>query len=141
MKFPQIFLLILLAASVFQCKPTKIISINTELAIIKATKKPQLIKRIPGALLQFIIVSNKEIELTSVKYWEQKESLKIVKKSNDTIWAEAQFRKPNLQKESIESNTSMSSQKPIDSTCIILYKYKEDNLELIVPKLKLLKVK
>lgn len=139
MKFSQIVIAILLIASIIKCKSSEVLSINTELAVVEATKTPQEIKRIPGALLEFTIISNKDITLNHVRYWEYNQPITIVKQSNDTIWAEAKFRNPDQFKENMEGSNSLSVQKPIDSTCTILYTYKNENLKLVVPKLKLLK--
>ncbi len=138
MKLSHFSVLILFLLGTFQCTSSnKVISINTELVVVEATKTPMVMRNIPGALLKFTIISSKDIILNHIRYWEYNVPVKINKQSNDTIWAEAEFRKPNLMREQVH-NEEMSAQRPIDSTCTILYTYKEESFKLVVPKLKLL---
>ena len=106
--------------------------------VISATKTKQLVKGIPGIKLDFTVISTKPITLDSVYYWENKHPLIIVKTNNDTIWAKAEMRFPNFAKEMRDESIDMSTIRPPDSTCILIYHLDQTSLKLEVPELKLL---
>ena len=120
------------------CTPSKVISINSELMVIEATKTAQVVNRVPGARLNFTVISSKEITLDSVYYWEYKHPLTIINTNEDTIWAKTEIRNPNLARLLKDEAIDKSTIRPIDSTCVLIYHLKGKSFKLEVPKLTIL---
>ena len=136
MKIKQFIISNILLIGLLSCNPNKVVSINETIMVIEATTTPIKINRLPGALLNFTVVSNKEISLDSVYYWEMKKPLAIIKSVGDTIWAKAEVTKPNFAKENIITEQDPSTVRPPDTTCILIYHIKEQSLKIDIPSLK-----
>lgn len=135
MKFYKVGMVFLTVLSLSNCTTSKVVSINSELMVIEATKTSQEVRRAPGARLNFTVVSNKEISLDSVYYWEKKHPLAIEKTNEDTIWVKAEIRNPIRARELKDDVVDPSTLRPIDSTCVLIYHLKGKSLQLTVPKL------
>ena len=133
MKIYKFCIVILATIGLTYCTPSKVVSINSELMVIEATKTPQIVKRAPGARLNFTVISNKEIQLDSVYYWENKHPLTIVNTKEDTIWAKAEIRNPILARQLRDDSVDPSTLRPIDTTCVLLYHLKENLFALLYP--------
>lgn len=137
MKKVKFLILISLALVTMRCNSTKVLTINTHLAIVSATITNTFINRTPGALLQFVVTTNASTTLDSVIYWGIKNPLSITATNNDTIWAQARFVKPIPDRVISESEQSMSAIAPPDTTCFITYHYKEEFNQIKIPTLRL----
>ena len=123
---------------VISCKETKIVSVNKDFVITQASKKNVMVNGLPGAELQFTVVTLDQNTINSVHYWEGNHSLDVIKESGDTSWLSTTIRKPVLAKETINEE-ELSVVRPIDSTCYLIYI--KDAEEFTIPIYSLKKLK
>lgn len=138
MKFKQFIISNILLIGLLSCNPNKVVSINQTIMVTEATITPINIKRIEGARLNFTVISNKGISLDSVYYWEMKKPLVITKTLGDTIWAQAELKKPNFAKENIVTEQDPTTVRPPDTTCVLIYHLDEKPLKIDIPSLKVI---
>lgn len=119
-----------------QCSTSKVVSINSEIAITEAKSTPIQINNQEGARLNFTILAYKEVSLNSVYYWEKQTPLTIIKENGDTIWAKAEITKPNLAKAMKESTMTPEVVRPVDTTCVLNYTFNGDKIKLPIPRLE-----
>ena len=136
MNFSKVGILIISIIGLYQCTPSKVVSINSELMVIEATKTPQVVSRAPGVRLNFTVISTKKISLDSVYYWEYKHPLTILKANEDTTWVSAEMRNPILGRMMRDEAVDPSTIRPPDSTCILIYHFENKSLKLEIPKLE-----
>ena len=131
-----ILTLLLISGAAYQCSSSKILTINSEIAVIEASKTPNVVNRTPGVQLSFTVVKNKEVQLDSVLYWERKQPLVISHTNKDTVWVTANFRNPTPDREMSKEVIDMSAEKPADTTCVLIYTFQNEPKQLTIPRLK-----
>jgi hypothetical protein len=136
MKFKQFIITNIVLIGLFSCNTSKVVSINDTIMVTEATTTPTKINNSEGAILNFTVISKKEISLDSVYYWETKKPLIIIKTSGDTIWAKSEIRKPVFAKENVETSQNPSIIRPPDTTCVLIYHLNEKPLKIDIPALK-----